>query len=231
VCNAIAPAEVSRVIIDAEGHRMELIVPDDKLSQAIGKKGQNVRLASQLTGWKIDIHSESKIREIEAQAKIAMSELPGMNVDMAETLFKLGWRSVPDLAEAVIEELSSVPGLGGGEAARRIKTAAADWVAVERAQWEAHQREVNRRARMNDDQKLLEVRGIDKDTLLKLKAAAVTSVEQLARLEDGGKLLEHGIDAGRIGTIVHFARIWLGLIPADTPLPEGAQAVAGEGLN
>ncbi len=61
VCNAIAPAEVSRVIIDAEGHRMELIVPDDKLSLAIGKKGQNVRLASQLTGWRIDIHSESKI--------------------------------------------------------------------------------------------------------------------------------------------------------------------------
>src|SRR5262245_38401329 len=53
VCNAIAPAEVSRVLIDAETHTMELIVPDDKLSLAIGKKGQNVRLASQLTGWKI----------------------------------------------------------------------------------------------------------------------------------------------------------------------------------
>ena len=69
VCNAIAPAEVSRVIIDAEGHRMELIVPDDKLSLAIGKKGQNVRLASQLTGWRIDIHSESKIYELERRAK------------------------------------------------------------------------------------------------------------------------------------------------------------------
>ena len=124
-----------------------------------------------------------------------------------------------------------MPGLGGAEAARRITSAAADWVSVERAQWEAHQREVNRRARMNDDQKLLEVRGIDKDALLKVKAAGVTTVEMLARLEDGGKLLEHGLDAGRIGTIVHFARIWLGLIPADTPLPEGAQAVAGEGLN
>src|SRR5450432_770547 len=69
VCNAIAPAEVKRVIIDAEGHRMELIVPDDKLSLAIGKKGQNVRLASQLTGWRIDIHSESKIYELERRAK------------------------------------------------------------------------------------------------------------------------------------------------------------------
>src|SRR5262245_44846136 len=61
VWHAIAPAEVKRVSIDAESHTMELIVPDDKLSLAIGKKGQNVRLASQLTGWKIDIHSESKI--------------------------------------------------------------------------------------------------------------------------------------------------------------------------
>src|SRR6478752_6286471 len=65
VCDAIAPAEVSRVVIDAETHTMELIVPDDKLSLAIGKKGQNVRLASQLTGWRIDIHSESKVRELE----------------------------------------------------------------------------------------------------------------------------------------------------------------------
>jgi hypothetical protein len=62
VCNAIAPAEVARVIIDAGSHTMELIVPDEKLSLAIGKKGQNVRLASQLTGWRIDIHSESKVR-------------------------------------------------------------------------------------------------------------------------------------------------------------------------
>ena len=69
VCNAIAPAEVARVIIDAGSHTMELIVPDEKLSLAIGKKGQNVRLASQLTGWRIDIHSESKVREMEARAR------------------------------------------------------------------------------------------------------------------------------------------------------------------
>src|SRR5258708_6779072 len=61
VCNAIAPAEVARVIIDAGSHTMELIVPDDKLSLAIGKKGQNVRLASQLTAWRIDIHSRRKV--------------------------------------------------------------------------------------------------------------------------------------------------------------------------
>ncbi|MBI4509140.1 MAG: transcription termination/antitermination protein NusA [Deltaproteobacteria bacterium] len=146
VCNAIAPAEVSRVIIDAEGHRMELVVPDDKLSLAIGKKGQNVRLASQLTGWKIDIHSESKIRELEAQAKAAMAALPDVGDDLAETLFKLGWRSVPDLAEAVPEELAAVPGLGGVDSARRIIDSARRWIDEERQRQQAAREESQRRA-------------------------------------------------------------------------------------
>src|SRR5580698_217971 len=110
VCNAIAPAEVKRVIIDAEGHRMELIVPDDKLSLAIGKKVQNVRLASQLTGWRIDIHSESKIYELERRAKeqIAAAIAPDFDNAVAETLFKLGWRSVGELARAHVEGLAGL---------------------------------------------------------------------------------------------------------------------------
>jgi N utilization substance protein A len=124
VCNAVAPAKVSRVIVDPEGHRMELIVPDDQFSLAIGKRGQNVRLASVLTGWRIDIHSESKFRQMEAQAKAAMAALPGVGERLAESLVKLGWRSVADLAEAAPDELASVPGLGGLEGARRIIAAA-----------------------------------------------------------------------------------------------------------
>src|SRR5258708_38920262 len=69
VCNAIAPAEVARVIIDAGSHTMELIVPDDKLSLAIGKKGQNVRLAPQLPGWRIDIQPASRVRETGHRAR------------------------------------------------------------------------------------------------------------------------------------------------------------------
>src|SRR5215831_8792507 len=132
VCNAIAPAEVSRVVIDAETHTMELIVPDDKLSLAIGKKGQNVRLASQLTGWRIDIHSESKVRELEEQAKRSMAEMEGSSEDLASTLFKLGWRSAEEVARGKIEELSGVPGVGGEAGAQRIKEAAAKQVEVEK---------------------------------------------------------------------------------------------------
>ncbi|HTA18293.1 MAG TPA: transcription termination factor NusA, partial [Polyangia bacterium] len=105
VCNAIAPAEVSRVVIDAETHTMELIVPDDKLSLAIGKKGQNVRLASQLTGWRIDIHAESKVKELEEHARRSMAEIEGSSDELAGTLFKLGWRSAEEVARARVEEL------------------------------------------------------------------------------------------------------------------------------
>ena len=76
VCNAIAPAEVARVLMDVGSHTMQLIVPDEKLSLAIGKKGQNVRLASQLTGWRIDIHSASKVtRDGGARPAVAGGDL------------------------------------------------------------------------------------------------------------------------------------------------------------
>ena len=93
VCNAIQPAEVSRVLIDEDTFTMELIVPDDQLSQAIGRRGQNVRLASQLTGWKIDIHSESKIRELEEDARLALCARDGVTADAVDTLWRLGYRS------------------------------------------------------------------------------------------------------------------------------------------
>jgi N utilization substance protein A len=226
VCNAIAPAEVSRVIIDAEGHRMELIVPDDKLSLAIGKKGQNVRLASQLTGWKIDIHSESKIRELELQAKAAMASLKGVGEDTAETLFKLGWRSVPDLAEAVPEELAAVPGLGGLEAARRIREAAAHWIVDERKRQQAAREEAQRRAAMTDEEKLLEVKGVTRDLVAKLREAGLTSVEQVARAEESR--LE-AVAGGQARRLQHRARVYLGEIPKDSPEPAVAEGAVDEG--
>jgi N utilization substance protein A len=134
VCNAIAPAEVSRVIIDAQGHRMELIVPDDKLSLAIGKKGQNVRLASQLTGWRIDIHSESKIQELEERAKTQMADIAGVGPELAATLFRLGWRSVADVARGQPEELAGVPGVESEDAATAIIESARSFFEKERKQ-------------------------------------------------------------------------------------------------
>jgi N utilization substance protein A len=120
VCNAIQPAVVSRVLIDAERHTMELIVPDDKLSLAIGKKGQNVRLASRLTGWRIDIHSQSKIRQMERRSLAEMGAIEGVSETLAAELFELGWRGLRDLAVADAEELVRVPGIDDLERAETI---------------------------------------------------------------------------------------------------------------
>jgi len=124
VCNAIAPAEVARVLIDAGTHTMELVVPDDKLSLAIGKKGQNVRLASQLTGWRIDIHSETKVREMEQRSRQSLASIEGVTPELAETLFKEGWRSAADVAGSKLDDLASVPGVGNADAAKAIIGAA-----------------------------------------------------------------------------------------------------------
>ncbi|HEY8377715.1 MAG TPA: transcription termination factor NusA, partial [Nannocystis sp.] len=115
VCNAIQPATVSRVLIDAERHTMELVVPDDKLSLAIGKKGQNVRLASRLTGWRIDIYSESKLRQMERRSLAEMAAIPGVGESVAQAMFQMGWRNLRDIAIADAEELAQVPGIGSVE--------------------------------------------------------------------------------------------------------------------
>lgn len=123
VCNAIQPAEVSRVLIDENSFTMELIVPDDQLSQAIGRRGQNVRLASRLTGWKIDIHSESKIVELEEEARVALTSMEGINPEHVDTLWRLGYRSLEHIANSTDEELANVPGISL-EAAERLRKAA-----------------------------------------------------------------------------------------------------------
>ncbi len=111
VCNAIAPAEVSKVIIHDKDHSMEIIVPDDQLSLAIGKKGQNVRLAAQLTTWNIDIFSETKLEEIQKKAKTALVEDLEIDESMASVLYSHAFRSTREIAALPVEELLQLPGL------------------------------------------------------------------------------------------------------------------------
>jgi len=141
VCNAIAPAQVSRVMIDASNHTMELVVPDDKLSLAIGKKGQNVRLASQLTNWRIDIHSETKMREAEERARASLTAIEGATPEILEALLRAGWGSADALARAGVDELATLPGVDSLEAAARLIAAASRAAALE------EQRRAEERAR------------------------------------------------------------------------------------
>jgi N utilization substance protein A len=111
VCSALSPAQVSKVIIDEVTRSMDVIVPDDQLSLAIGRRGQNVRLAVQLTGWKIDIKSESKMREIARWLSEAMSVVEGCGDPEADLLLQQGITSLEDLSECPNELLTSLPGI------------------------------------------------------------------------------------------------------------------------
>lgn len=111
VARALSPAEVSRVVVDEEDHSMEVIVPDDQLSLAIGRRGQNVKLASKLSGWRIDVRSVSVAEEEARRARASLSAIPGVEFTHAELLFQHGFRGVREVAESSIEDLFEVEGL------------------------------------------------------------------------------------------------------------------------
>jgi len=123
VCNALAPAKVNRVFVDEDNRAMEVIVPDDQLSLAIGKNGQNVRLAVKLSGWKIDVKSESAAAEKIDEVYKDLMKVPGIGEVTAEKLFKVGFKSVAMLAAADSEQLAAIPGIGEATAATWIKEA------------------------------------------------------------------------------------------------------------
>ena len=108
VCNALAPAEVSKVIVNERVHTMEVVVPDDHLSLAIGRRGQNVRLAAQLTGWKVDIRSESKMRELVQEYKTVLAQIPTLGEMRAEILVNEGYKDPTDIARMESKALSKL---------------------------------------------------------------------------------------------------------------------------
>ena len=127
VCNALAPAEIARVIIDEENRSMEVIVPDEFLSVAIGKRGQNVRLASKLTGWHLDVNSETQYNETMKNGYESLVQISGVGVAMADALVEKGIYSAQELATAEIDDLIQIRGIGE-EKAKQIAESAREWV-------------------------------------------------------------------------------------------------------
>jgi N utilization substance protein A len=124
IVSALAPAVVSRVIMEESTKTMEVVVPDEQLSLAIGRKGQNVRLASKLSGWKIDVKSETKYDRAMKEGYQGIISLPGVGEVTADLLYQSGFRTVRDLVEITIEDmLAQVQGLTS-EKAENIKEAA-----------------------------------------------------------------------------------------------------------
>jgi len=108
VCRALSPAKVSRIVIDESDHSMEVIVPDDQLSLAIGRKGQNVRLAGKLTGWKLDVHSESEYERWQRESRRSLRRVEGLSDLRAELLLADGYKSAGELAGSTPEEIAEV---------------------------------------------------------------------------------------------------------------------------
>jgi N utilization substance protein A len=123
VCNALAPAEISRVIIDEENRAMEVVVPDDFLSIAIGKKGQNVRLASRLTGWHLDVKSETRYSQAMQTGYDSLVALPGVGISLADALYEAGFYSAEEISNAALEDLIQIRGIGEDKAAKLIEAA------------------------------------------------------------------------------------------------------------
>lgn len=119
-CNALAPAEVSKVFIDETTKEMEVVVPDHQLSLAIGKKGQNVRLAAKLTTWKIDIISNSNAAAKTAESIFNLMLIPGMSETMAQNIYQSGFGSFQSIAASQVEDLLSVPGYDDPDKAAKL---------------------------------------------------------------------------------------------------------------
>ena len=121
ICNALAPAEIVRVIVDEVNRVMEVVVPDDQLSLAIGKRGQNVRLASRLTGWKLDVTSETVYNQTLKDGYKSLLDLPGIGEKRATEIYEAGFRSAEDVASASLEDLMSIPGITEARAGKLLE--------------------------------------------------------------------------------------------------------------
>ncbi len=124
ICNALSPAEIERVIVDEANQSMEVVVPDDQLSLAIGKKGQNVRLASRISGWNLDVTSESNYNRVLREAYDSFLSLDGVGEKTASNLYQEGFRSMKDVAGSSVSDLVQVEGIGDDKAAKLIENAA-----------------------------------------------------------------------------------------------------------
>jgi transcription termination/antitermination protein NusA len=221
VCNALQPAEVSRVLIDEANHAMEIIVPDDQLSLAIGRKGQNVRLASQLAGWRLDIHSESRIQEIKDRAWQSLSKVEGVTEFLIQTLYNHGIRSAQQLFEAQRDFLVQFPGMTP-ELLDGVLSSAAKVAEHEKAAEEKSKLEAERAQRASDAAKRLQdilgldeggrmkrLRGIGDSATKQLTEAGFATVEAVAEAEVTDIAEKAGLSENKAKQLKYAANQWI----------------------
>jgi N utilization substance protein A len=227
IVNALQPAEVMKVVLDEDSARIEVVVPDDQLSLAIGRRGQNVRLASQLTGWDIDILTEAEESERRQKefAERTQTFMGALDVDetVAQLLASEGFRTVEEIAFVELQELASIEGFDADTAAE-IQARASGY--LERI--EAEHDEARRKLGVADE--LKEIEGVTTPMLVKLGENDVKTVEDLAGCatddlvgwtEEGkkfaGYLSDFEISREQAEGIVMAARVKAGWVEATPP--------------
>ena len=177
IVNALQPAEVVKVVLDEEADRIEVVVPDDQLSLAIGRRGQNVRLASQLTGWDIDILTEAEESERRQKEFVERTQVFMEALDVDETVGQLlaaeGFRNVEEIAYVDVAELSGIQGLDE-ETGAEIQARAQDYLA------RIEQEQDDRRRELGVEDELREIDGVTTAMMVALGENEVKSVEDLA---------------------------------------------------
>ena len=242
VVNALQPAEVAKVVLDEEADKIEVVVPDEQLSLAIGRRGQNVRLASQLTGWDIDILTEAEESERRQKEFVQRTDLfmNALNVDetVGQLLASEGFRNVEELAYVDLSELASIEGFDE-DTAGEIQSRAQEHLAAVEAELD------EKRRALGVEDALREVDGVTTSMMVALGENDVKTVEDLAGCatddlvgwteRKDGESTRHsgyldGFDLSRqdAEAIIMAARIHAGWVEAPAEEPEAEADEAAE---
>jgi N utilization substance protein A len=246
--NALQPAEVAKVVLDDEAERIEVVVPDEQLSLAIGRRGQNVRLASQLTGWAIDIlteeeESERRQKEFAQRTSLFMEALDVDEV-IAQLLATEGFADMEDLAYVELDEIAVIEGFDD-DTASEIQTRAREFLEKQAAEQDTKRKE------LGVEDEVLDLDGVDLPMAVRLGENDIFTVEDVAGLtpddlrgwyetRDGERVREAGIldgldvDPQVAEDLIMKARVQAGWIEASDLETEAeadgdAEAEAAEG--
>jgi len=216
VVNALAPAEVAKVVLDEDARKIEVVVPDEQLSLAIGRRGQNVRLASSLTGWEIDIlteEAESERRQAEVQQR-SQTFIDALDVDdvIAQFLVSEGFTSVEEVAYVPEEELTSIEGFDA-EVAEELRLRARNYLTLET------ERLAQRVSELAIDENLKTLDGLTLEMVVTLGESKIKTLEDFADLAsdeligaDDGILREYGVKPAVANELILRARVAAGWI-------------------
>jgi N utilization substance protein A len=201
VVGALAPAEVSSIVVDEERHSMDVVVDEENLAIAIGRAGQNVRLASELTGWHINLMSEEESREKQAKESESIRELfvakLDVDEDLADLLIQEGFATLEEIAYVPINEMMEIEGLDEATV-NELRSRARDALIVQAIKSEEQVENV--------DKSLLELEGMDNALAAKLAEGGVKTRDDLADLAVDELVELGGVDEERAKVLIMKAR-------------------------